>query len=465
MLILTPMKRTDRAAEGGGGREYGYVPPSVPGWARLHNPALLGGLAVVEFSVDVGGGGPTSGPGVDSPSLACMPSRRLAASSATDANSGGPDSKTPSTLRDLLLSPRRELSGRHAVPFLTNLFQGPRPRSATDCLMYVDPTPPPKPHPRPPPPRSDTGRALSLEPLLLKRAYLGKFGYPRLSRTKKGEVIPPDRAPADAERAVKARDVVRRRMSAKVAAAVDDGGRISSPFSADEATALVRDIAVRVASEDGDDGGDSSEGDGCGDSPESDKSDGGREDREGGAAVPIPREVYVSTAPPLNDNGSRTGGGGGGTTPPRVFALDCEMVRTSSLRPELARVTLLRYDPSPPASLGDGDPNRYVVVLDELVKPRRIVLDHLTRYSGVTAKALANVTTRIEQVQASLAGLIQDTDIIVGHSLENDLRALRLVHEKVVDTACLFRSKDGRKHCELYRDDVPISLPSHILSS
>ncbi len=41
--------------------------------------------------------------------------------------------------------------------------------------------------------------------------------------------------------------------------------------------------------------------------------------------------------------------------------------------------------------------------------------------------------------------MIDENDIRVGHSLENDLRALRIVHGKIIDTAVLFRGRNGRK--------------------
>jgi hypothetical protein len=68
-----------------------------------------------------------------------------------------------------------------------------------------------------------------------------------------------------------------------------------------------------------------------------------------------------------------------------------------------------------------------------------------TEYSGITAQSLNDVLASIQEVQVALLGLISKEDIIVGHSLENDLHALRLSHLYVVDTAVLFRS-GGRKH-------------------
>ena len=51
----------------------------------------------------------------------------------------------------------------------------------------------------------------------------------------------------------------------------------------------------------------------------------------------------------------------------------------------------------------------------------------------------------MEEIQVALLGFICKEDIVVGHSLENDLHALRLSHPRVIDTAVLFRT-DGRKH-------------------
>ena len=59
---------------------------------------------------------------------------------------------------------------------------------------------------------------------------------------------------------------------------------------------------------------------------------------------------------------------------------------------------------------------------------------------------LANVKTRIESIQLLLLTLIHEEDVIVAHSGENDLRALRIVHSNVVDTSVVFRADNGRKY-------------------
>ena len=59
---------------------------------------------------------------------------------------------------------------------------------------------------------------------------------------------------------------------------------------------------------------------------------------------------------------------------------------------------------------------------------------------------LLNVNMRIEVIQLFLLSIIHEDDIIVAHSGENDLKALRLVHNNIVDTSVIFRGDNGRKY-------------------
>ncbi|KAK9472039.1 uncharacterized protein V1510DRAFT_418460 [Dipodascopsis tothii] len=121
---------------------------------------------------------------------------------------------------------------------------------------------------------------------------------------------------------------------------------------------------------------------------------------------------------------AETAPGGSG----RIYGLDCEMVLTT-VGSELARATLV-----------DADKN---VVLDELVRPPHAVTDYLTPYSGITAALLEPVSTTLADVQARLLALVGADDVLVGHSLDNDLRALQLAHPRVVDTAIVFHHPRG----------------------
>ena len=106
-----------------------------------------------------------------------------------------------------------------------------------------------------------------------------------------------------------------------------------------------------------------------------------------------------------------------------MFAVDCEMVRTVDGL-ELARVSIV--DES------------LECVYDTLVKPPNPVLDYVTKYSGIDAAMMKDVTTMLEEVHEQLKTILPSRCILTGHSLENDLIALKLFHPYVIDTSCLF---------------------------
>ena len=100
----------------------------------------------------------------------------------------------------------------------------------------------------------------------------------------------------------------------------------------------------------------------------------------------------------------------------KVFALDCEMVNTTRGK-ELAWVTMLDFNGN--------------ICYDTLVKPHAFVVDYNTVYSAVTEDMLQGVTTRLEDVQRNLLGRLASDNILIGHSIDADLRALRLEHRMV----------------------------------
>lgn len=74
-------------------------------------------------------------------------------------------------------------------------------------------------------------------------------------------------------------------------------------------------------------------------------------------------------------------------------------------------------------SVIDEDEN---VILDELVKPKNPIVDYHTQYSGITATHLEDVKTSLSDIQNKLQSLLCQNTILIGHSLENDLRALKV---------------------------------------
>ncbi|EDO42529.1 predicted protein [Nematostella vectensis] len=112
----------------------------------------------------------------------------------------------------------------------------------------------------------------------------------------------------------------------------------------------------------------------------------------------------------------------------KVFSLDCEMCYTKDGL-ELTRVTVVDW--------------KLDNVYDTFVSPDNPILDYNTRFSGVTEECLRGVTTSLREVQAVLLSMIHRDTILVGHSLESDLIALKLVHSSVVDTSVVFPHRLG----------------------
>ena len=71
-------------------------------------------------------------------------------------------------------------------------------------------------------------------------------------------------------------------------------------------------------------------------------------------------------------------------------------------------------------------------LIDELVRPGAPVMDYNTQYSGITAEMLKQAVLTQAEARAAVLRLIAGGAILVGHSLENDLRALRLAHTRVI---------------------------------
>jgi DNA polymerase III epsilon subunit-like protein len=107
-----------------------------------------------------------------------------------------------------------------------------------------------------------------------------------------------------------------------------------------------------------------------------------------------------------------------------LYGLDCEMCITVEGF-ECCRCTVVD--------------SQHRIVFDRLCKPYNAIIDYNTKYSGITEGMLKDCTLRLADIQYELLSIINsDNTILVGHSLENDLRALKIIHLKVIDTAILF---------------------------
>lgn len=112
-----------------------------------------------------------------------------------------------------------------------------------------------------------------------------------------------------------------------------------------------------------------------------------------------------------------------------AYAIDCEMCYTVRGL-ELTKVTVVGMDGR--------------LVYDSYVKPETEIVDYNTRFSGVSAKDLKRNTTKsLKEVQNDLMGFINAHTVLIGHGLENDLKALKLVHYRIVDTSLTFPHPNG----------------------
>ena len=87
------------------------------------------------------------------------------------------------------------------------------------------------------------------------------------------------------------------------------------------------------------------------------------------------------------------------------------------------------------------------LVYETLVQPEDPIVDYNTRFSGVSAKDLKRGPTKsLKEVQNDLLGFISANSILMGHSLENDLRALK-VSDGLTRKKSYFSGPENLKKC------------------
>lgn len=113
----------------------------------------------------------------------------------------------------------------------------------------------------------------------------------------------------------------------------------------------------------------------------------------------------------------------------KVYAIDCEMVLTDDDKYSLARISIIDWSGK--------------TVLDKYVLPSLPIKNYFTQFSGITAKILENVTTTLQDIQKELLAIIGPDTILLGHSLESDLNALKLTHPNIIDTSIIYPHPRG----------------------
>lgn len=112
-----------------------------------------------------------------------------------------------------------------------------------------------------------------------------------------------------------------------------------------------------------------------------------------------------------------------------LLAVDCEMVLCEDGDEALVKLCVV-------------DRN-LEVKLHEFVKPNKAVADYRTDITGVSEEDLDGITCSLADIQHSLKKLLSHGAILVGHSLSNDLKALKVDHARVIDTSFVFNYGDG----------------------
>ncbi|KAK8606871.1 hypothetical protein V6N13_052624 [Hibiscus sabdariffa] len=115
-----------------------------------------------------------------------------------------------------------------------------------------------------------------------------------------------------------------------------------------------------------------------------------------------------------------------------MIAIDCEMVLCEDGTEALVKVCAVDRD--------------LQVKIYELVKPNKAVADYRTEITGVAAGDLDGVTCSVADIQKSMKKLLSGGNILVGHSLHNDLQVLKINHARVIDTSYIFKYLDAPIH-------------------
>ncbi|KHJ30604.1 putative rna exonuclease [Erysiphe necator] len=149
-----------------------------------------------------------------------------------------------------------------------------------------------------------------------------------------------------------------------------------------------------------------------------------------------------------------------GFMPRHAVALDCEMGRNKYGETELIRLSAIDYFSSE-------------VLIDSLVYPDAPMGDYNTRYSGVSFKQMEDAyRNRLcilgkDAAREALWKFVGPKTIVVGHSANNDLSALRWIHELVIDTMLIdyLEYVEEEKRAEINKKKAEAKTAEVILSN
>ncbi|KAJ5784123.1 uncharacterized protein N7518_009800 [Penicillium psychrosexuale] len=135
---------------------------------------------------------------------------------------------------------------------------------------------------------------------------------------------------------------------------------------------------------------------------------------------PSPKTGHFRQVPRSSDNLPRR----------RAIVLDCEMVQVEAGRRELAFLSAIDF------LTGE-------VLIDNYVQPKSRVVNWDSRFSGVTPSAMNKAVRKgtalfgWEEARSKLWEFMDSETILIGHSLNNDLDVLGIIHWNIVDSSII----------------------------
>ncbi|XP_077972729.1 putative exonuclease GOR [Styela clava] len=121
---------------------------------------------------------------------------------------------------------------------------------------------------------------------------------------------------------------------------------------------------------------------------------------------------------------------------PGIYSIDGEMSYTVKGR-TLTKFTVVDHNGK--------------VICNEFANPVCQIIDYNTEFSGITKSDTDGTTTILKDVQNFCLEKFSSDTVLIGHAVECNLIALRLIHETIVDTAIVFPHPRGLPHMRALR--------------
>lgn len=112
-----------------------------------------------------------------------------------------------------------------------------------------------------------------------------------------------------------------------------------------------------------------------------------------------------------------------------LVALDCEMMICKNGK-QIGRLSIIDVTGK--------------VIYDKFIQPESEVVDYVEKYSGLNFENTSKGIT-LKDMRREMLEIIGIDTVVLGHGLENDLEAMQLYTENLIDTAYLFLNSDGHK--------------------